>query len=440
MTDRLARLYPAHLATLRQRADIALERAGRDHLVIPSGNLHMQFLDDSPYPFKVNPHFKAWLPVTRTPGCWLVYTPAARPRLIYLQPRDYWHVVPDAPDGYWVDHFDIEIIREADAARALLPADPARCAVLGEPSSALADMVPDNPPATIDCLHYHRAFKTDYEIELMREANRIGARAHVAAKQAFLAGESEFGIHMAYLHAAGLMEEELPYGNIIALDEHAAVLHYMDLGREPPDTASSFLIDAGGQYHGYASDITRTHAAPHAHEFGALIDAMNVAQQGFCAMVRAGQSYPQLHLHAHHVIAGILRDHGFIDLDAESAVATGVSSAFFPHGLGHMLGLQVHDIGGFMSSEDGGVLARPEGHPYLRLTRTLEPGMVVTIEPGLYFIDLLLAELKAGPHARHVDWQRVDAFRHYGGIRIEDNVVCTTGDPLNLTREAFAAL
>src|SRR5690606_14228497 len=105
----------------------------------------------------------------------------------------------------------------------------------------------------------------------------------------------------------------------------------------------------------------------------------------------------------------------------------------------HMIGLQVHDIGGFMAGEDGGVLPRPEGHPYLRLTRTLAPGMVVTIEPGLYFIDMLLEELKAGPQARRVNWSRVDAFRHYGGIRIEDDVVCTADEPLNLTREAFAA-
>jgi Xaa-Pro dipeptidase len=439
MTDRLAQLYPAHLASLRQRADAALARAGREHLVIPSGRLHMQFLDDMPYPFKVNPHFKAWLPVTHAPGCWLAYTPGAKPKLIYLQPRDYWHVVPKAPSGYWVEHFDIAIIRDADEARALLPKDPERCAILGEPSAVVGDLVPDNPQAAIDYLHYHRAFKTAYEIELMREASRIGTRAHRAAEMAFRSGESEFGIHMAYLHAAGLMEEELPYGNIIALNEHAAVLHYMDLGRSPPAKADSFLIDAGGQFHGYASDITRTHAAPEAPEFLALIDAMENAQQGFCSRVRNGQSYPELHLHAHHVIAGILKDHGFIDLDAEAAVATGVSSAFFPHGLGHMIGLQVHDVGGFMASEDGGTLAKPEGHPYLRLTRTLAPGMVVTIEPGLYFIDMLLEELKAGSHAKHVDWRRVDAFRKYGGIRIEDDVACTDGDPLNLTREAFAA-
>jgi Xaa-Pro dipeptidase len=126
-------------------------------------------------------------------------------------------------------------------------------------------------------------------------------------------------------------------------------------------------------------------------------------------------------------------------MSAESAVESGVSSTFFPHGLGHLLGLQVHDVGGLQRDESGGTVSRPAGHPYLRCTRTLEPGMVTTIEPGIYFIDMLLAELKNKPAARDVDWARVDAFRRYGGIRIEDDVVCTDGEPENLTRDAFAA-
>ena len=119
-------------------------------------------------------------------------------------------------------------------------------------------------------------------------------------------------------------------------------------------------------------------------------------------------------------------------------MATGVSSAFFPHGIGHGIGLQVHEVAGFAEHDGGGTIPRPEGHPYLRLTRTLQPGMVVTIEPGLYFIDMLLDELKAKGLGDSVDWARVDLFRPYGGIRIEDDVVCTDEAPENLTRNEFA--
>ncbi|MFC4821008.1 Xaa-Pro dipeptidase [Dokdonella ginsengisoli] len=433
-------LFADHLRTLQARADKALLRGGFDHLVVAAGRPANQFLDDRPYPFAVNPHFKHWLPATKAPDSWIVHTPGRKPKLIYLQPHDYWHVVPDSPAGYWVEHFDIAIIREADEARALLPGDAARCAILGEANAALDGFAPNNPPDVLNYLHYQRSYKTPYELAMMRVASKIGARAHRAAERAFRAGASEFDINIAYMEAARQTDNDLPYGNIIGLNEHAAVLHYMDLAHAPPAQAHSFLIDAGASFHGYASDITRTYAADSAGEFRALVDAVDAAQQGFCARVRAGQSYPELHLHAHRVLGDILKEHGFIRMSGESALEAGVTSTFFPHGLGHPIGLQVHDVAGFQASDSGGTIARPPGHPYLRMTRVLEPGMVVTIEPGLYFIDMLLARLKEQPAAKEVDWARVDAFRRYGGVRIEDDVVCTEGDPENLTRDAFAAL
>ena len=432
-------LYRGHLETVRNRADTALERAGLAHLVVPSGTLHYHAFDDRDYPYVVNPQFKAWLPLTRNPGSWLVYTPGQRPKLVYLQPRDYWHVVPEAPAGYWVPEFDIVVIRTPEEALQHLPADPARCAIIGEPQSALGGWVPGNPPAVVDYLEFHRAFKTPYEIAMMREATGRGVRGLRAAERAFRAGASEFGIHLAYCQAAGQDSETLPYGNIIALNEHAAVLHYTDRGRVAPVPLRSFLIDAGASHGGYACDITRTYSANPADEFQALVDAVDAAQQRMCAQVRAGIDYRQLHLDAHLALAGILRDFGVLSMSPESALETGVSATFFPHGLGHGIGLQVHDVAGFAADDRGGdELPKPDGHPYLRLTRTLAEGMVVTIEPGIYFIDMLLGELRAGPHADAVDWARVDQFRPYGGIRIEDDVACTDGDPVNLTREAFA--
>jgi Xaa-Pro dipeptidase len=97
-------------------------------------------------------------------------------------------------------------------------------------------------------------------------------------------------------------------------------------------------------------------------------------------------------------------------------------------------------VAGFQRDEHGGTIGRPDGHPYLRMTRVLEPGMVVTIEPGLYFIDMLLEELRSKSVASDINWDKVDAFRKFGGIRIEDDVVCTNDVPENLTRDAFALL
>jgi Xaa-Pro dipeptidase len=437
MSRHLAPLYVQHIATLRERADQALARGGFDHLLIAASTPLRKFLDDQDYPFVANPHFRHWLPLTDAPGSWVVYTPGEKPRLIFVQPRDYWHVVPAAPSGYWVDQFDIVIVRSSADAVAQLPQG--HRAVIAPECPQVDGVEANNPQAVLDYLHWHRSYKTPYELALMREASRIGARAHRAAEKAFRSGWSEFGIHMAYLAAARQIDAELPYASIVGLNEHGAVLHYTHFDRTPPQQSRSFLIDAGASASGYASDITRTYAAEGHAEFQALIDSVEHAQQGFAAMVKAGQSYPDLHIHAHHVLAEVLREHSVIRMDAESAVQAGVTSTFFPHGLGHPIGLQVHDVAGFQASESGGSIARPDGHPYLRMTRALEPGMVVTIEPGLYFIDMLLEELRATPAAKDIDWAKVDAFRPYGGIRIEDDVVCTDGEPENLTRNAFAA-
>lgn len=437
MIPALAPLYAHHLATVRQRADQALTQAGFDHLLIGAGMPPRKFLDDQDYPFVANPHFRHWLPLIDTPGSWVAYTPGSKPRLIFVQPRDYWHAAPAMPNGYWADEFDIAIVRDPAEAVALLPQG--RRAVIAPQRSGIEGVDADPPQTVIDYLNWHRSYKTPYELSLMREANRIGALAHQAAEKAFRAGESEFGIQMAYLAAAGQTEAQLPYPNIVCLNEHGAVLHYTLLDRARPTQPRSFLIDAGASQAGYASDITRTYAAPGHPAFQALIDSVERAQRGFAAKVKAGQNYAQLHIHAHHVLAEVLREHGLVRMSAQSAVETGITRAFFPHGLGHLIGLQVHDVAGFQASENGGFIAQPPGHPYLRMTRTLEPGMVVTIEPGLYFIDMLLEDLRAQPAARDVDWNKVDALRPYGGIRIEDDVACTDGEPENLTRDAMAA-
>jgi Xaa-Pro dipeptidase len=97
-------------------------------------------------------------------------------------------------------------------------------------------------------------------------------------------------------------------------------------------------------------------------------------------------------------------------------------------------------VGGLQRSAAGGEIARPDGHPYLRLTRRLEPGFVVTMEPGLYFIDQLLSQARADARGTHINWPRVEQLRRFGGIRIEDDLAVSASGCENLTRDAFAAL
>ncbi|HEV6968801.1 Xaa-Pro dipeptidase [Roseateles sp.] len=435
-------LYTDHLDTLQRQAESALERTGHDALLIAAGIEKYAFLDDRPYLFQPNPHFKHWLPLTQHPHCWLAVRPGKRPRVVYHQPDDYWHVPPSAPGGEWVDAVELVVIREpGQAAAALADCVTPRTAILGEADAALPGLVPNNPEPLLNLLHWARGTKTPYELEQMRAAQRRAVPGHLAARAAFLRGESEAAIHRAYLVACGHTDRDLPYGNIVGLNEHAAVLHYQYQDESPPAEARSFLIDAGAQVNGYASDITRTWAAPGHDEFAALVAAMEAEQLGLVDEVREGVDYRDIHLSAHRRTARLLRGAGLVKMSEEAMVEQRVTHAFFPHGIGHLLGLQVHDVGGFMAGETGGVADKPEGHRYLRLTRRLQPGMVVTIEPGLYFIPMLLRELRASPHAAQVDWDAVERLSRYGGVRIEDDVACRAGGqaPENLTRDAFAA-
>jgi Xaa-Pro dipeptidase len=199
------------------------------------------------------------------------------------------------------------------------------------------------------------------------------------------------------------------------------------------------LIDAGAMSRGYGSDITRTHVAQTADSrFTALRDGVETLQQELCREVRPGVPFGDLHQSAHRKIAKLLEESGILEADPEEAVAKGWTRPFFPHGLGHHLGIQVHDVGGHLKDPEGNPAPPPPEHPYLRNTRTIEPRQVFTVEPGLYFIEMLLREPRTGGNSSRFDWKLIDALAPFGGIRIEDNLVVTSEGHRNLTREHLA--
>jgi Xaa-Pro dipeptidase len=275
-------------------------------------------------------------------------------------------------------------------------------------------------------------------VACLREANVLGARGHVAAERAFRAGASEFEIALAFMAACGQRERELPYNPIIALNEGGAVLHYQIQQTARPAKSHSLLIDAGAEFGGYASDITRTHSNQDP-EFAALIKRFDELQLDLCARVRVGLDWKDFHQASYRAISEFLREVGVINVSADEAIDSALTTVFYPHGIGHLLGLQVHDVGGLQGTPEGKLIERPYNHPFLRLTRKLEDGYVVTVEPGFYFIDQLLDEAKTKATGRMIDWKRVDQLKKFGGVRIEDNVVARAGGQENLTRPAFNA-
>jgi Xaa-Pro aminopeptidase len=201
------------------------------------------------------------------------------------------------------------------------------------------------------------------------------------------------------------------------------------------------LADAGAEHQGWASDVTRTW--PVSGRFSgtqrAMYEIVLAANEAAIDLVRPGNRYRDVHLAAARVLTRGLVELGILSGDVDDLVVRGAHAVLFPHGVGHLLGLDVHDmedLGDRAGYAPGRTRSDQFGLGYLRLDRDLQPGMVVTIEPGLYRIDALLADERiAEPWVRDgtLSMDALARFADTRGIRIEDDVLCTPTAPRVLT-------
>ncbi|MFK8019774.1 MAG: Xaa-Pro dipeptidase [Pseudomonadales bacterium] len=429
-------LYLAHVAEKLERFQGFCHECELDAIIISSGQMHMQFMDDMAYPFRANPYFKEWLPLNKRYNSFLMVPATGRPSLFLDVAEDIWHTPPQELPSTWESAFNVvefEGLPEIDVANQ-------RIAYLGEHNEFELAAEQCNPEQLRFRIDYQRRFKTNYEQECVREANKIAARGHMAARSAFYSAASELEIKLAYLGECRQSDDEMPYSIIAGLNEHAAVLHHFILDNTAPKKHHSFLIDAGVDVNGYASDITRTWAFDTNSEYAQLIAAMDAKQLEMTATLSAGGSAVVLHELSHLKISELLVDFGVVNCTAESCVASGLSSTFYPHGIGHGLGVNVHELGGHMANPQGESVPPPEAYPRLRNTAEFAVGSINTVEPGLYFIPTLLAKLRGSALEKEVNWAKVEEMTPYGGVRIEDNILVTENGIENITRDAFAAI
>lgn len=430
-----AALYHDHVATRQRAAEAALAATGFDGLVIHSGTPFTYFADDMDAPFHETPHFAHWVPLSG-PHHLLHVRPGRPPRVVRHAPEDYWYEQRPLGSPFWAEELEVVEASDARSAWKALELGP-RTAFVGDASeeAAAAGFARDaiQPAKLLARLDWDRSTKTPYEVACLRRATESSARGHAAARAAFQDGASELEIHHAYVEAVGCIDQDLPYAAIVALDENGAILHYV--GKRTRRDGKVLLIDCGAQHLGYGCDITRTWTSDAADPlFRELVEGMDALQLELCDAVKPGLAYPDLHHAAHLAIADLLERTGILRVGGEEAVTRGLSTPFFPHGLGHFLGIQTHDVAGHQAGPDGGEVPPPARHPYLRTTRTIEAGMVFTVEPGLYFIEMLLRPHRSGPERDAFDWKTIDRLAPLGGIRIEDNLVVTSDGHENLTR------
>lgn len=436
----LENLYREHVRTMQGLVEETLESWGResvDGIVLHAGAQRYYHADDRPIAFRAVPHFARFAPVMG-PDHLLAVRPDDTPRLVYVTPRDYWYEPAEQPDHPYPEALDVVEVESAEAAFSVLGPLSRHAYVGDDPEVASRLGVPSDltqPPALLARLDYARAFKTAYEVECIRQAARRAGAGHFAVRLGVQEGWSERKLHARYLEATGMLEDDTPYTNIMGWDMNAAVLHYQSKATEPPEPGHTFLIDAGATHLGYASDITRTYVREGVHPvFRELLDRMEQAQRRLVGGVKPGKSYVALHEEAHREVGVILADLSICRLSPEETFEKGHTRTFLPHGLGHHLGIQVHDVGGRQVTPEGEIRHPPEVHPFLRTTRDLAERHVVTIEPGLYFIPMLLSDLREGPYASDFDWDLIDALVPCGGVRIEDDVLVTASGAEDLTR------
>jgi Xaa-Pro dipeptidase len=278
-----------------------------------------------------------------------------------------------------------------------------------------------------------RVVKDEFEVAMIRHANAVSSYAHerilACAKRA--KNERELNaVFVMHCHANGCKEQA--YGCICASGTNASTLHWVRNDTEL-EGRLNLLIDAGAEYECYCADITRTFplSGKWSKESREVYDLVLLMQSECMKMIQAGVMWEDVHIKAHTVAAAGLQTLGILrkDVTLEKIMESKVTCRFFPHGLGHYLGMDTHDVGGNANYEDENEYFR-----YLRVRGTLPVGAVITNEPGVYFRKFPFeAELKEGKWDHVVDQKVLANYWEVGGVRIEDDILVKEGGCENLT-------
>ncbi|GAB1212228.1 hypothetical protein ATERTT37_001360 [Aspergillus terreus] len=285
-----------------------------------------------------------------------------------------------------------------------------------------------------------RMVKDDYEIRMIRKANQISALAHRKVLENIhrMTNETEIeGLFLATCVSHGAKNQS--YEIIAGSGKNAATLHYVK-NNEPLHGRQLVCLDAGAEWDCYASDVTRTiplgpdWASEYVRNIYCLVEKM---QETCISQIRRGVTMKSLQDSAHFIAIQGLKDLGVLhDYDVLEIFHSGASAVFFPHGLGHHVGLEVHDV----SVQPNAASAAAEGPRQTffvpmatQSSPGLEPGMVVTIEPGVYFSELAIANARKQPLAKYINFDVAEKYIPIGGVRIEDDILVTHSGYENLT-------
>jgi len=290
-------------------------------------------------------------------------------------------------------------------------------------------------PLIVEC----RVFKTEEELKVLRYVNRISSEAHKEVMRKCRPGMMEYqleSIFLNYVYSEGGCRH-VSYTCICCSGENSSILHYGHAGA-PNDKmikdGEMLLLDMGAEYDCYASDITCSFPSngKFTENQRLIYETVLAAQTAVMQAMKPGVAWPDMQKLAYRVICEWLKEGGILQGDVEEMMQANIGAVFMPHGVGHFMGLDTHDVGGYPK---GAERMKEAGYASLRTVRVLQENMVLTVEPGVYFMDVQLDKALANEaQAKFFNVARLNEFRGFGGVRIEDNVVVTARGVENMTQ------
>ncbi|GAB7364781.1 hypothetical protein MBLNU230_g5579t1 [Neophaeotheca triangularis] len=444
--------YPAKDHVRRVAKHIAENGGPNTGIIYVEGQMtKMVEDDDQATHFRQRRHFY-YVTGCDLPDCYFAYDIEADESTLWIPPVDpdmvMWAGMPLLPDAareqYNIDHvLTTDDLKSGKSLASMLKnksttvftiLDRADLDILH--SDEIAKLKPDIDTERLrPAIEANRMVKDDYEIAMIRHANIVSSYAHQQVLKSVHAASNERELNAVFVmhcHANGCREQA--YGCICAAGPNASSLHYLHNDQAFSDK-QNLLLDAGCEYNTYCSDITRTFPLNPSGKFtpeSKAIYNLVLAMQSHCmAQIRANVRWEDVHLLAHRVAAQGLRDLGILNSEqtVDEIMETKVTTRFFPHGLGHFIGMDTHDVGGNADPDDP-----DEIYKYLRIRGRLPANSVVTNEPGIYFRPFpLKQELADGKWDGVVDQLVLARYWAVGGIRIEDDVWVKEDGCENLT-------
>ncbi|XP_014260204.1 xaa-Pro dipeptidase-like isoform X2 [Cimex lectularius] len=419
----------------------------RGFILLKGGEIVNQYNTNSTYTFRQEPFFH-WTFGVRHPSFWGGICLRTGSSFLFI-PRsserdETWKRKTPSPNDYKQMYGVSKVMYENEMDSVLTKYNPRKlfllCGMNSDSGLVLNQpILPVDTTIEIDTKTLYpimcelRVIKNDYEIELIRQACIVSSDAHkyIMHSMVGMVGYYEYQAQSLFIHYCSYMGgcRTTAYNCICGTDPNAAILHYGQTSMDNNKILKSgdlCIFDMGVSYYGYASDITCTYPinGKFTDDQKVIYNAVLKGRERALEVIRPGIGWDQVHLEVLAAIFTEMRQEALLFGDVDEMIEAELGAVFMPHGIGHLLGIDVHDVGGYNLNTPPKPTRRSLIN--LRTCRRLTKNMVLTIEPGCYFIEKLLEEADENKKlAKFINFQRISQYGNFRGIRIEDVVLVT---------------